>query len=186
MGGETFSRLVSLACHDLRTPLATVGGFAKTLVRSGELDERQGRFVQIMDEAAGQMAEMLEVLSLAARIQGDRYEPVVAAADTLALATTDDERVTAAGEGAIVETDEQVVARSLRALGVAAARHGSVEQVGWTVAGRTLTLAPLVPAAAPVVIGDEPKDLGALVACMALVRLGATVAVDGETLVVSF
>ena len=28
-----FARLVSLACHDLRTPLATVNGFARTLTR---------------------------------------------------------------------------------------------------------------------------------------------------------
>ncbi len=186
MSEETFARLVSLACHDLRTPLATVGGFAKTLVRSGELDERQGRFVQIMDEASGQMAEMLDLLSLAARIQADRYEPTLAPADTLELATTDDERVTAAGDGTSVETDGDIAARSLRALAIAAVRHGAVEHVGWTVAGRTLTLAPLVPAAAPVVTGAEPKDLGALVAGMALARLGVTVAVEGETLVVAF
>ena len=30
-----FARLVSLACHDLRTPLATVHGFATTLSRGG-------------------------------------------------------------------------------------------------------------------------------------------------------
>ena len=28
---NAFARLVSLACHDLRTPLATVHGFATTL-----------------------------------------------------------------------------------------------------------------------------------------------------------
>ena len=35
-----FARLVTLACHDLRTPLATVNGFAKTLVRGGQLDDQ--------------------------------------------------------------------------------------------------------------------------------------------------
>jgi len=30
-----FARLVMLACHDLRTPLATVHGFAHTLARLG-------------------------------------------------------------------------------------------------------------------------------------------------------
>jgi len=29
-----FARLVSLACHDVRTPLATVNGFVKTLERT--------------------------------------------------------------------------------------------------------------------------------------------------------
>ena len=35
-----FARLVSLACHDLRTPLATVVGFAHTLTRQDELEEK--------------------------------------------------------------------------------------------------------------------------------------------------
>ena len=35
----SFARLVSLAAHDLRTPLATIHGFAQTLVRMGGLDE---------------------------------------------------------------------------------------------------------------------------------------------------
>ena len=30
----TFSKLVGLACHDLRTPLATVYGFARTITRT--------------------------------------------------------------------------------------------------------------------------------------------------------
>ena len=46
-----FPRLVSLACHDLRTPLATVSGFAKTLARGGtlEVDGRELRVSPITD-----------------------------------------------------------------------------------------------------------------------------------------
>ena len=40
MANDTsFARLVSLACHDVRTPLATVHGFVKTLARTAELEE---------------------------------------------------------------------------------------------------------------------------------------------------
>ena len=39
----SFSRLVSLACHDLRTPLATVSGFAKTMVNMEGVDEKIAR-----------------------------------------------------------------------------------------------------------------------------------------------
>src|SRR2546430_16799497 len=70
-----FARLVSLACHDLRTPLATVHGFARTITRAGDLEEPQSRYVEMIEAASDQLAELLEELSLVARIDGRRYEP---------------------------------------------------------------------------------------------------------------
>jgi signal transduction histidine kinase len=177
--GSGFARLVSLACHDLRTPLATIGGFAKTLGRSGELDERSVRFVGLIDAAADQMTELLELLGLAARIEGGRYDPALTSADTLELASHGAE---AAGVGAQIETDPAAVGLALTALASAARRHGGVEAVTWTVDGRSLTLAPVNAAAAPVVTGEQAKDLGALVALRALGALGGTVTLAGETL----
>ena len=46
----SFPRLVSLACHDVRTPLATVFGFARMIERAGKLDEQSSRFVGIIAE----------------------------------------------------------------------------------------------------------------------------------------
>jgi signal transduction histidine kinase len=40
---SSFPRLVSLAAHDLRTPLATIHGFAQTLIRMGDLGEPKQR-----------------------------------------------------------------------------------------------------------------------------------------------
>ena len=76
MSDSSFPRLVSLACHDLRTPLATVYGFARTLTRAGELDERSARFVTMIEEASEQMTELLDELGTAARIESGRWEPV--------------------------------------------------------------------------------------------------------------
>src|SRR5437588_10725604 len=81
-GGELaadndFARLVSLACHDLRTPLATVHGLAKTLIRMGELDEQPARSVEMVGAAASELAELLDELALVSRMQGGRYEPAV-------------------------------------------------------------------------------------------------------------
>jgi signal transduction histidine kinase len=177
-----FPRLVSLACHDLRTPLATISGFAKTLTRAGELPARESRFVELIDAAAEQMTELLELLGLAARIEGGRYDPPLSEADTLELATSADEHVAASGVGETVETDPGAVRLSLQALAVAAARHGGIPQVTWTVTGRELVLAPLNDAATPVVTGEQPKDLGALVARQVLERLGATLTVDAQSL----
>jgi len=60
MADQRFPRLVSLACHDLRTPLATVNGFAKTLTRGGTLGEREAHFVDLIEAAADQNDSSLE------------------------------------------------------------------------------------------------------------------------------
>src|SRR5438876_364492 len=99
MPDDTFARLVSLACHDLRTPLATVYGFARTLTRTEVLDERSARFVGMIESASEQMTELLDQLGVAARIEAGRYDPALVEVDTLDLATSADERISAAGEG---------------------------------------------------------------------------------------
>jgi signal transduction histidine kinase len=180
---DRFAALVVLACHDLRTPLATVAGFSKTLVRTGELSERDARFVEMIDEASAQMALLIDQLGLAARIESGRYDPLPFDTDTLELAASSgDERVVVEGTGAIVETDSVTVSRALAALAVAALRFGELSLVTWTVNGRELTLTPVTPAAAPVVAGTDPRDLGALVARTAIERLGGSVTVEGESL----
>jgi signal transduction histidine kinase len=179
---QAFPRLVSLACHDLRTPLATVTGFAATLTRSGDLGERDQRFVEVMSEAADQMTALLGLLGLAARIAADRYEPPLTEVDTLELASSADERIAVEGRGGLVETDVDAVSRSLEGLAIAAARHGGVPLVTWSVTGREFLLSPLMAEAAPVVTGASPRDLGALVARMAIERLGGSLAAGGDSL----
>jgi signal transduction histidine kinase len=177
-----FARLVTLACHDLRTPLATVNGFAKTLLRGGQLDDQSARFIALIDAAGEQLNDLLDLLGLAARIESGSYEPSLREVDTLQLVASDDERVVAHGEGVTAELDESALRRALHALAIAALRHGEVELVTWTVAGRELTLEPIAPSAASVVTGEEAKDLGALVARSVLERNGAELSRDGEVL----
>src|SRR4051812_44844526 len=140
MPPHAFAKLVSLACHDLRTPLATVNGFAKTLVRAGTLEEREARFVALIDGAAGQMTDLLDLLGLAARIESERYEPALAEADTLELATSGDERIATEGRGETIETDAAVMRRALESMARCAAVHGAVTLVTWRVDGRELRL----------------------------------------------
>src|SRR5436190_9064590 len=116
MPSQAFAQLVSLACHDLRTPLATVNGFAKTLMRVGTLEEREARFVDLIDAAAGQMTDLLDLLGLAARIESERYEPAIAEADTVELASSTDQRIATEGRGETIETDAAVMRRSLELL----------------------------------------------------------------------
>ena len=182
MAEDQFPRLVSLACHDLRTPLATIYGFARTLSRGGDLDERNARFVGMMEAAAEQMTELLDALGAAARIAAGRFEPALREADTLELARAADDRIAVVGAGATIETDAEPLERALRALALAALRHGPAERVVWRVDGRVLELAPVQAAAAPVVTGEEIRDFGALVARAVIEALGGSLELDGETL----
>jgi len=125
MPDSRFPRFVSLACHDLRTPLATIYGFSRTLSRGDGLDERTARFLGMIEEASQQMTQLLDELGVLARIEGGRYEPRLREADTLELAQSKDERIDANGEGATIETDPAAVGRALDAFAIAAARHGS-------------------------------------------------------------
>jgi signal transduction histidine kinase len=182
-----FARLVMLACHDLRTPLATVHGFARTLVGMGAIEEPARRYLGMIESASDQLAELVDELALAARIEAGRYDPVLVEADTLELARAagarlGEERVTVAGEGAPVSIDRNATERSVAALARCALRHGGLEHVELTVRGPGLALAPITPASAPVVLGEDLRDLGAAVAVRLLAAQGGSTAVEGETL----
>lgn len=179
---DQFPRVVSLACHDLRTPLATIYGFARTLTRANDLDDRTMRFLGMIEEASEQLTQLLDELGLAARIEGGRWEPGLQEADTLELASADDERIAAEGTGTAIETEPDSVSRSLAALAVAASRHGPADVVTWHVEGTVLELTPVTAAAAPVVLGDELKDFGSVVARLVIEGLGGSLELDGETL----
>jgi signal transduction histidine kinase len=182
-----FAPLVMLACHDLRTPLATVHGFASTLARAEGLDETSARYVEMIESASAQLAELIDELSVAARLAAGRYDPPLRAVDTLVLARAaaerlGDDRVGVAGEGAELELDHDAIERAVGALARCALRHGGLERVELEVSGAELTLAPVTPASAPVVLGEDLRDLGAAVAVRLIRARGGSVELEGETL----
>jgi hypothetical protein len=128
------------------------------------------------------MTGLLDELGVAARIEGDRWEPVLRDADILELATSPDQRVATEGEGETIATEPEAIGQALQSLAVAAARYGPLEQVTWRVSGRDLELAPITADAAPVVTGESIRDLGSLIARLVIEELGGSLALDGETL----
>jgi signal transduction histidine kinase len=185
----SFARLVSRACHDMRTPLATVHGFAKTIERTAPLEPPADRYLEMIEAASAQMAELLDELSLAARIESGRYDPVLRDADTLAIAEDaavrlGADRVHVSGEGAPVSTDEPAVARGVAALAQSALRHGGLEEVDVVVRGLEIDVSPVTPASAQVVLGEDLRDLGAAVAARLVRALGGDVMLAGETLTI--
>jgi len=189
MADDSFAKLVSLACHDVRTPLATVHGFVKTLERTVVLEAPADRYVEMIEQASAQMAELLEELSLAARIEAGRYDPVRRDVDTLELARAaaerlGEDRVTVSGDGAVVSTDVDAVSRGVSALVQSALRHGGLDEVRVVARGREVDVAPVTPASSRVVLGEDLRDLGAAVAVRLVRALGGEVSLDGETLTI--
>jgi signal transduction histidine kinase len=184
-----FSKLVGLACHDLRTPLATVYGFARTITRADGLDPTLAGYSEMIEAASQQLGELIDELSLAARIDGGRYEPKLEVVEVgeLAAATVErlgEERVGVSGDGGTVTVDVEATKRSVSALVQCALRHGGLDRVEVALAADEVRVSPITPASAPVVLGEDLRDLGAAVAVMHVRWLGGTVAVDGEVLVV--
>ena len=183
----SFAKLVSLGCHDVRTPLATVHGFAKTLERVTELAPPADRYVEMIGRASTEMAELLDELSLAARIEQGTYEPALREIDSLALAEAaqallGEERVHVAGEGETVSTDVEAVERGVSALIQAALRHGGLDEVSVEVRGPAISVRPVTDSSSAVVLGRELRDLGAAVAVRLIERLGGTVEVEDGVL----
>jgi signal transduction histidine kinase len=186
----SFARLVSLACHDVRTPLATVHGFARTLTRTVDLESPADRYVEMIEAASSQMAELLDELSLAARIESGRYDPGLRETDTLGLAQAaverlGDDRVKLSGEGTTITTDVEGIDRGVSALVQAALRHGGLDEVEVVVRGAVIDVSPITGSSGPVVLGQELRDLGAAVAVALIEHLGGTVDVDNGTLTIA-
>jgi signal transduction histidine kinase len=185
----SFAQLVSLACHDLRTPLATVYGFSRTLSKLTDLGEPATGYLAMVDTASEQLGQLLDELSLATRIEAGRYDPQLRDVDTAELARTaaerlGEERVQVAGTGGHARGDADALPRSIAALARCALRHGGLERVTVTAEGPELRIEPITPASAPVVLGLELRDLGAAVAVRVIRALGGSVELEAETLVV--
>jgi signal transduction histidine kinase len=183
----SFSRLVALACHDLRTPLATVNGFARTLERVEAVAPPADRYVEMILAAADQLAELIDELTLAARIEGGRYEPVLQEVDSLDIARSaavrlGEDRVQVEGSGGPVQVDPGPTERAISALVRSALRHGGLDQVSVRVRGPELDVEPITESSARVVLARDLRDLGAAVAVRLLAALDGELAVEGETL----
>jgi signal transduction histidine kinase len=183
-----FTRLVSIACHDLLTPLSTVKGFAQTLERS-ELQPPADRYVEMIVLAGEQMRELIEQLRVVAQIEAGRYAPVLVEVDSLDLVRSaaeafDAERATVSGEGGAVLVEPDAARRALAQLARATARHNGEDSVDVAVRGAELVFSPLSAAAAPVLLGERIDELGAPAAAILIRALGGTLAAQDDRLVV--
>jgi len=186
----SFARLVSLATHDLRTPLATVRGFAKTLERTASFEPPQDRYLELIDAASLELSQLLDLLGLVARVESGRYEtaPVETETEELAQAVAaevGDDRVAVRGSGTTASLDTTITRTALAGLVRCALRHGGLDQVELHVDGPRFAVAPVSEELAPIMLGDEAKDLGAAVGTHVIRALGGSVEAAGATVVVA-
>lgn len=177
---------MTLAVHDLRTPLATVAGFARTLQRT-DLGDPNSRYVEIMVAATDQLATLLDDLGLVSRIEAERWEPNMQEVDTVELASAAAEGLETAdveGAGASVRVDRDAAARALHLFAGCTLRHGSLDRVTFVVDGADIAIAPVPPSAGPILLRESMRDLGAAVAARVVAALGGSVELAGDRLVV--
>ncbi len=141
----------------------------------------------MIQAAAEQMADLLEQLGLVARIEAGRYEPSLVEVDTLELvraaAAGLGEQAEAGGTGATVRVDQEPTERALAAQARCALRHGGLDRVDITAEGAAISISP-VTEAAPIVLADDLKDLGAAAARRLIEAFGGSLAVEDERLLV--
>ena len=183
-----FARLVSIACHDLRTPLATVYGFARTLRRQ-PADETAARYIDMIEAAAAQMSALLDELALAARIEAGTYEGHRLEVDTLELAMgaaqdLADDQISVSGDGSTVRVAPDATRRAVGQLARAARRHGGLQSIDVTVSGPVLAVSPVNDAAARVVTGEELRELSAAAAVALVKAQGGSIELEDDRLLV--
>jgi signal transduction histidine kinase len=186
----SFAQLVSLACHDLRTPLATVSGFARTLERLDTLEPPADRYVEMIGAAADQLADLLDLLSVAARIESERFEPQFTEVSARELAEEAAGLLNGAavveGDGADVRAEANWGAAAVAAVAEAARRHGGLEQITLEVEGQSIAVSPIRDDAGAIAVGDDLKDFAAAVGTRVLTATGVAVDPAGDRIEIRF
>jgi hypothetical protein len=107
---DVFPAIISRACHDLRTPLASAFGFARTLERLGAVEGDNARYLSLVVEATQELGRLIDCLALLARAEDGRIvlerSPVASgelAAEAIALVPGG--RLSLVGDGGRIEVD---------------------------------------------------------------------------------
>jgi signal transduction histidine kinase len=105
-----FPELVSRACHDLRTPLASAFGFSRTLERLGAVEGEHARYLALVVESTAELGRLIDALALIARVQDGRLaleREVVSTAELVAdaQAQVPGTRLSVTGDGASSDVD---------------------------------------------------------------------------------
>jgi signal transduction histidine kinase len=189
-------RLMSAVAHDLRTPLATIYGFAKTIERGGGLDDRQERFLALILAAATDMDRMIENVSTIGHIAEGRLSVERASVESVAVAAAAVEAVPERSDGRLVvlrpgvtapvDTDIERAARAIALVAEAALRLEPARAEAYCRAdGNAIRCGPFSDVLLPG-LEAHGRDVPVETARLLLGHLGATLTSEGDELVVRF
>ncbi len=193
---ERLGALMSAIAHDLRTPLATIYGFGKTIERAGGLDDRQARFLSLMIDAAADMDRMIENVSQIGHVAEGRARVKAVATTTAALCAAAvaaiperaDGRhvVLVGGADGGVTTDPERASRALALVAEAALRlaPGLVEAT-IAPAGTAVRIGPFADELLPG-LQAFGRDVPVEAARIVLADMGASLRVEDREVLVSF
>ena len=140
-----------------------------------------------MSEATTQLGDLIDLLSLAARIESGRYEPDAREVETAELASAAAQRVGSdrarvSGAGAPVLVEPAAAEAALYGFANCALRHGALDVVELALEGAEVAVTPIAPGAARIVVGEDLRDLGAAVAMRVVDALGGAIELEGAVL----
>jgi His Kinase A (phospho-acceptor) domain len=186
-----FPQRVSTACHDLRTPLASAFGFARTLERLGAVEGEHARYLSLIVESTAELGRLIDCLALVARAEDGRLllEPGDVEAGELvahAMELMPGDRIETGGTGPTLHVDRERASAALAWLAEAGARAGGDAPVRLDArADGSFVLGPIPPVMAER-LAEGAGDLRAM-AALAVVRLhGGSLRRDDQSLVVRF
>jgi hypothetical protein len=185
-----FPERVSTACHDLRTPLASAFGFARTLERLGAVDGEHARYLALVVESTAELGSLIDCLAVMARAEDGRLtlersdvESSELVAEALAALPGDGIEVT--GEGSLLHVDRARASASLGWLAEAVARADPARSPVFVDARAdgSVALGPLPVAMADRLV-EGGSDLRAMAARAVVALHGGSLRRENEWLVV--
>ena len=166
----SFASMVSVAAHDIRSPLAALGGAASTLLKHwrGTTDEQREELFQAMGNDAARMNRILREVVDAGRIIEGKLEPALERVDFAALverigtergSDVDQAPVEVDAEPTSALLDPQRTATALQAMVRAAEWWGREGPVRISLRSRTAGISVTVSRSAPNLGSDGPDEL---------------------------
>lgn len=192
---ELLRQAIGPACHELRSPLAVVYGFARMLEGSTDLDAAaQEKYVGQIVRGAERLDRMLDDLSQIGRIAANRIHPTIehvplrSIIDDLSATSTNEGRLSVdPGPDLKVKADPDWLTKSLQAIVDGLCFEDGIDvRLTWRQEPHEVQL-HLVPNSSFPMVDVEPdkSGLGISLARMRVVAMGGSFEGSGDRIVVT-